>query len=117
MHIILSFREPNLLPSPQLFSGSQKLSATELGEVSLKWRLISGAAKYVVQISGPKTKFRKETTETSLRLSGMLPGTHQLVITAIDSKGRLGKPGASVMIIVPDVSSIAAPVVKGLRVR
>ncbi|MCX6123677.1 MAG: hypothetical protein NTV34_02845, partial [Proteobacteria bacterium] len=41
-------KAPDLLPAPELLTGTQKLTTGESGDVLLKWNPIKGAAKYIV---------------------------------------------------------------------
>jgi hypothetical protein len=110
-------RAADLLPPPQLLTKTQVLTSDETGGLDLKWNRVAGAVRYLVQISGPKTKFRKEISTTQLSVSNLEPGRHSLVLAAIDEAGRLGVRSPEIAIDVPDVSSIAAPTTKGIKVR
>lgn len=115
--IALQFYVKELLPPPTVILDGKSIKASDDGGISLKWSPVKGASKYLIQISGPKTKYRKEITGVSLKLTGLMPGNHQLVVTAIDDLGKLGKPGSPILLEVPEFSAIKAPTVKGLKVR
>ncbi len=110
-------KEPELLAPPKLIVDSAVLQAGERGNIDLRWRAVPGAAKYIVQINGSKTKYKKELTRTNLKITGLMPGTHDVIVTAVDAKGRLGKKALPTKLEVPDISAIEAPTVKGLKVR
>ena len=110
-------KAPDRLPAPTLLTGNQKLKTGEAGDIILKWKPVPGAVRYIVEINGPKTKFRKEVNTTSQKLNGIYPGEHTLTLTAIDKAGRSGTPGPGITLSVPDVSSIAAPTTKGIKIR
>jgi hypothetical protein len=110
-------KAPDRLPAPELLTGKQNLKTGESGDIALKWKPVNGAARYLVEINGPKTKFRKEIPQTTINMNNLFPGTHTLTVTAIDKNGKPGLPAAGIQISVPDVSSIAAPTTKGIKVR
>lgn len=116
---ILSFttKNPELLPAPEIPTGGRTLKTGEAGDITLKWNAVTGAVRYLVEINGPNTKVRKEINGTSLKLNQLFPGTHELRVRSIDQRGRLGREGASVRLEVPDVSNIAAPTTKAIKIR
>jgi hypothetical protein len=113
----LIVKTPDLLPPPELLSGDQKIKTGESGDVTLRWRPVAGATRYLIEISGPKTKFRKEVQGTQLNIRNLLPGSHTLITATIDKSGRTGVKSPGIAIEVPDISSIAAPKSKGIKVR
>ena len=116
-HIEIESRQPELLPAPQLLTKDKILKAGESGDIHLKWKPVTGAARYIVEISGEKTNFRKEVSSTQIKMNNLLPGNHSLVLTAVDKIGRQGTKSQSVTIEVPNVSGIAAPTTKGIRIK
>jgi hypothetical protein len=116
-NIELTAKAPDLLPPPQLVTNVTKLKTGNGGDISLNWKPVPGAVRYIVEITGTKTNFRKEIPGTKINMSNMLPGNHTLVLTAVDKAGRSGTKSAGINIEVPDVSSIAAPTSKGIRIK
>ena len=110
-------KAPEPISPPKLLTGKQSLKTGESGDIVLKWTAISGAKRYLIELVGPKTKLRKEVVETSIELSHLYPGTHELVMTSIDKFDRRGRPGDSIKIVVPNISSIAAPAAKVIKIR
>ncbi len=110
-------KAPDRLPAAELLTGKQNLKTGESGDIALKWKPVNGAVRYLVEINGPKTKFRKEIRQTTINMNNLYPGVHTLTLTAIDKNGKTGLPGTEIQISVPDVSSIAAPTTKGIKIR
>jgi hypothetical protein len=110
-------KAPDRLPPPALLTGSQPLKTGETGDILLKWKPVPGAVRYIVDIKGKKGNFHKEMPETTLRMNGLFPGDHTLTLTAVDKSGHAGLPSSGVTLSVPDVSSIAAPTSKGIKIR
>jgi hypothetical protein len=116
-NIEIMVKEPDLLPPPALITGDQPIKTGESGDVTLRWKSVTGATRYLVEISSPKTKFRKAVQGTQLNLTNLLPGTHTLIMASIDKSGRTGIKSQGITIEVPDISSIAAPKSKGIKIR
>jgi hypothetical protein len=110
-------KAPDLLPPPVLVTGKQKLTTGESGDILLKWNRVNGAVKYLVEITGPRTNFRKTVSSTQLSMTNLMPGTHTLILAALDKSGRIGIKSPGYSLQVPDISSIAAPKTKTIKIR
>jgi hypothetical protein len=94
-------RNPSVIPSKALASiSTSSFDFTPAVALTLKFRCATRPA-----------------ISTNRSIAHLYPGTHELVMTSIDKFDRRGRPGDSIKIVVPNISSITAPAAKVIKIR
>lgn len=121
-----SMRTFQVLPLPSLpapeFSEKIKLlnpiTAEKNGSLALEWLMVVGAKAYIVEIRNSEGFLLEQMkfNQTQARVSKLRPGSYQLVLRSVDEQNRVGKPGDTKQLLVPSISDVRAPSLKGIKV-
>lgn len=108
-----------LLPPPAYASTvPQEITATGNGSAQVQWVEVKNAHQYVLITKTPSGT-TQEYKFNSLQgaLNNLMPGEYKLSLRSVDKSGRVGPAGEERTLKVPDLSSMRAPKLKGVKIK
>ena len=109
------------LPEPPKFAiGAEEIfKADGNGMVRIKFNKQKGASAYLVELLDLNFNVLQMSRLSANvgELKNLMPGNYRIHVKTIDQFGRIGSPGESRMVKVPNVSSVAKPIMKKIRIR
>lgn len=114
-----SVEEAPLPPAPVIFGNAKSIKASPRGDLTTQVQNAKSSWLIVTSIYDPKGRVVDERrfTDDKLTFNGLLPGKYYLQMKFLDEYKRNGETSERVEIEVPEKSQIAAPKLKGIKVR
>lgn len=108
-----------LLESPELLPAEGDLVSDQSGSLKLQWSSIEGTTEFLISMKSKDGSevLNKKSSQTSLQLVDLLPGSYQVTVTGKDSHGRLSKEPKTRNLIVPESSGLSAPKLRKMKVN
>ena len=108
-----------LLQAPQIFPAEGDLQASPQGRLDLKWNSVEGATTYEVSLFDlqGKTLRTARFNKNSTTLVNLLPGEMKVLVSSVDSRGRMGEKPQARLLRVPASSGLGVPKLKKVKVK
>ena len=108
-----------LLPAPNYLSTTPtEIKAEPNGSAQVSWSSVNGATQYLLKIKradGGIDEYKFNSIEGTL--TNLMPGNHRITLQSIDENGRIGPASEERSIVVPSVSNMRAPKLKGVKIK